>query len=183
MDEIPAFMTKAAFARLHGVAKPTVTGWARRGLLVLAADGRRVDVLASNARLGARPSVSRGGTAKVRPIVTDRPKAGSPEDPALSAQGIDPADWSRQEALRQREIAQAQLARIEADRAAGLVVPIADVTDAVRGEYHTVRTALLGLASKLAARLAAATTPEACGALVDTEVRAILTELTQDGAR
>ena len=93
----------------------------------------------------------------------------------------DPAGWSRQEALRQREIAQARLAQIEADRAAGLVVPIADVVGAVTAEYHVVRTALLGIASKLAHRLAAATTPEACGALVDGEVRVILTELTQDG--
>jgi hypothetical protein len=179
MDETPAFMTKAAFARLHGVAKPTVTGWARRGLLVLAADGKRVDVIASNARLGARPSISRGGVAKVRPVVGDAATSGLVVEPA----GADPANWSRQEALRQREIAQARLAQIEADRAAGLVVPIADVTDAVRGEYSIVRTGLLGLASKLAHRLAVATTPEDCGRLVDTEVRAILSELTQDGAR
>jgi hypothetical protein len=181
MDETPAFMTKAAFARLHGVAKPTVTGWARRGLLVLAADGKRVDVLASNARLGARPSVSRGGVAKVLPgkpgDLPDKPAPnGFPENPL--GEKTDPANWSRQEALRQREIAQARLAQIEADRAAGLVVPIADVVGAVTAEYHIVRTGLLGMASKLAHRLAVATTPEACGALVDTEVRAILTELT-----
>jgi len=172
-------MTKAAFARLHGVAKPTVTGWARRGLLVLAADGKRVDVSASNARLAARPTVNRGGVAKVRPIA-DLPKSGEISESSSSA---DPASWSRQEALRQREIAQARLAQIEADRAAGLVVPVSEVTDAVRGEYSIVRTALLGLASKLAHRLAVATTPEACGILVDGEVRQILTELTQDAPK
>jgi hypothetical protein len=173
-DQTPAFITKAAFARLHGVAKPTVTGWARRGLLVLAADGKRVDVSASNARLGARPTINRGGVAKVLP--------GRPADQPDKPDG-DPANWSRQEALRQREIAQARLAQIEADRAAGLVVPIADVEGAVRAEYHIVRTALLGLASKLAHRLAALQTPEECGALVDAEVRQILTELTRDTAK
>jgi hypothetical protein len=172
-DEASAAITMAAFARLHHVAKPTVLGWRKRGYLVLTADGK-VDVAGSNARLAARPSVNRGGVAKVLP--------GKPPDQPDKPDG-DPANWSRQEALRQREIAQARLAQIEADRAAGLMVPIADVTDAVRGEYHIVRTALLGMASKLAHRLAAAATPEACGALVDGEVRAILTELAQDGAK
>jgi hypothetical protein len=177
-DATPALLTLAAFARLHGVAKPTVTGWKRRGLLVFAADGKRVDVAASNARLAARPTISRGGKTKIRPAV----EVSAEPTVELGAAG-DPANWSRQEALRQREIAQARLAQIEADRAAGLVVPIAEVEGAVRGEYTIVRTALLGLASKLASRLAAAATPEAAGALVDGEVRQILTELTQDAPK
>ena len=188
MDEIPEFMSFAAFARHCRVAKSCVTGWKRRGLLVIT-DGK-VDVAASNARLAARPTISRGGVTKVRP--------GKPVDPgwlyasnqaALDESGVsivdtpaDPSSWSRQEALRQREIAQARLAQIEADRAAGLVVPIAEVTDAVRGEYAIVRTVLLGIASKLAHRLAAANTPEACGALVDGEVRVALEALTADAA-
>jgi hypothetical protein len=179
---LPA-VTLAAFARMHDVSQACVSGWRRRGYLVLV-EGK-VDVLASNALLAARPSVHRGGTAKVRP--------GKPVDAGVikvardaaeqNGAAGDPAGWSRQEALRQREIAQAQLARIEADRAAGLVVPVADVVGAVTAEYHIVRTGLLGLASKLAHRLAAATTPEDCGRLVDVEVRAILTELTRDGAK
>jgi len=183
VSDLPA-VTLAAFARMHDVSQACVSGWRRRGYLVLTADGK-VDVAGSNVRLAARPSVHRGGTAKVRP--------GKPVDPgaievprgAAEQNGAagDPAGWSRQEALRQREIAQARLAQIEADRAAGLVVPIADVVGAVTAEYHIVRTGLLGVASKLAHRLAAATTPEACGALVDIEVRAILTELTQDAPR
>jgi hypothetical protein len=179
MGENPAFMTLAAFARLHGVAKPTVTGWKQRDLLVMTVDGK-VDVVASNARLADRPDVHRGGVAKVRPgkLVEGGATA---DDEQLGAAG-DPAGWSRQEALRQREIAQAQLARIEADTAAGLVVPKADVVGVVRTEYAVVRVAFLGMASKLAHRLATATTPEACGSLVDTEVREILTALTADGA-
>jgi hypothetical protein len=163
----PSLISLADFARLHNVAAPTVTGWKRRGHLVLV-DGK-VDVRASNARLAARPAARHGGLAKVKPIV---------EEPAAVA---DPANWSRGEALRQREIAQARLAQIEADKVAGLVVLKADVVGAVRAEYTIVRTAMLGLASKLAHRLAAATTPEACGALVDTEVRALLGALTADG--
>jgi hypothetical protein len=53
----------------------------------------------------------------------------------------------------------------------------------VRGEYAIVKAAFLGMAAKLAHRLAAATTPEACGTLVDNEVREILDGLTADGAK
>ena len=60
------------------------------------------------------------------------------------------------------------------------MVPIADIAKAVADEYAVVRAALLGMAAKLAHRLAAAVTPEEAGALVDTEVRAALTALTQD---
>jgi hypothetical protein len=199
------------------VSLACVTGWKRRGYIVLTPDGL-VDVPKSNRRLAARPTMQRGGYARVRPTVggraiagamgvdektvrnasaseAEKPKqdsSGSRNDSApgaspsknagVEADGADPATWSRQEALRRREVAQAVLAQIEADRAAGLVVPIGTVADAVRKEYGIVRTALLGLASKLAARLAATTTPEACGALVDGEVRSILEALSADGA-
>jgi hypothetical protein len=178
MDETPATLSLAAFARLHGVAKATVTGWKQRGYLVLTADGR-VDVAASDAMLAARPSTSRGGVTKVRPGKPVEGGGATADDEQLGDAG-NPAGWSRQEALRQREIAQAQLARIEADIAAGLVVPKAEVVGIVRAEYAVVRTAFLGMASKLAHRLAAATSPEAAGALVDGEVRSILGALTAD---
>jgi hypothetical protein len=177
MSDTPALVTFAAYALLRGVTKSAVTGWRRRGLLVVT--GGKVDVVASDARLAARPTVSRGGITKVRP---GQPIEAAAEAVVEQSGGVvDPATWSRQEALRQREIAQARLAQIEADRAAGLVVPIADIVGAVRAEYTIVRTAMLCVASKLAHRLAAASTPEACGALVDNEVRSVLEALTADG--
>jgi hypothetical protein len=178
MSGAPAFMSLAAYARRCGVTKSAVTGWRRRDLLVVT-DGR-VDVAASDARLAARPSISRGGRTKVRPGLAPD---GTEPPVEQSGAAANPANWSRQEALRQREIAQARLAQIEADKAAGLVVPKADVVGVVRGEYAIVKAAFLGMAAKLAHRLAAATTPEACGVLVDTEVRSILDGLTADGAK
>jgi hypothetical protein len=137
-------------------------------------------VVASNARLGSRPSIHRGGPVKVLP---GRP-AEPPSDKLPSGKPADPdAAWSLHEATRRERVAAAKLRELELARAAGLVVPIADVVGAVTAEYHVVRTGLLGMASKLAHRLAAATTPEACGALVDAEVRQILTELTRDTAK
>jgi hypothetical protein len=172
----------AAFARRCGVSKMCVSKWKRRGLLVFAANGL-VDVAASNAVLAQRPQRYRGGAVK-RAAAAAAPNGaversgrdGVPADPP------DPSTWSTAEAIRQKEIASARLRQIEADTAAGLVVPIAEVADAVRGEYGIVRTALLGMAAKLAHRLAAATTPEECGALVDTEVRTTLASLTRDAA-
>ena len=49
-----------------------------------------------------------------------------------------------------------------------------EILGAVRSEYGVVRTGMLGLASRLAHRLAACTSPEGCSALVDAEVRLIL---------
>jgi hypothetical protein len=174
-DPTPATLSLAAFARLHGVAKPTVTGWKQRDLLVMTVDGK-VDVAASHARLASRPAVHRGGVAKVRP--------GKPAADQFGAAGDTPQDaWSMHEAKRREMVAAAKLRELELAREAGLVVPKADVVGVVRAEYGIVRAGFLGLASKLAHRLAAATTPEACGTIVDTEVRFILEALTADGAQ
>jgi hypothetical protein len=163
----PAIVRLAEFAKLHAVSKAAVTKWKARGLLVLTPDGR-VDVIASNKRLADRPAVNRG-----------RPTKG----PAAPPSSMSGETWTTAEAVRRERIAVAQLRELELAREAGLVVPKADVVGVVRGEYHVVRTAMLGLASKIAHRLAAATTPEACGALVDVEVRSILDGLTADGAK
>jgi len=167
MNDTPTFVSLAAFARLCGVSQPCVTGWRRRGHVVIV-DGK-VDVRASRKLLAARPSARTGGMAKVRPIV-EQPEAAD----------VSPANWTRGEALRQLEISRARMAQIEADRVAGTVVLKSEILGAVRGEYTIVRTAMLGLASKLAHRLAACTSPEGCSALVDTEVRLILSALTSD---
>jgi hypothetical protein len=167
----PSHISLAEFARLHGVAAPTVTGWKRRGYLVLV-EGK-VDVVASNARLAARPDVHRGGTAKVRP--------GKPAPIQSGAAEGEPADgWSMHEAKRREMVATAKMREIEADRQAGLVVPKAEILGAVRSEYTVVRTGMLGLASRLAHRLAACSSPEGCSQLVDTEVRRILEALVAD---
>lgn len=174
MNDTPTFLSLAAFARLHRVSKPTVTGWKRRGYLVL--QGNEVDVVRSNARLAARPDVHRGGVARVRP---GKPV---PIQSGAAAEG-EPADgsWSMHEAKRREMVATAKMREIEADRQAGLVVLKAEILSAVRAEYGVVRPAMLALASRLAHRLAAATTPAECSRLVDTEVRLILEALTQDG--
>jgi hypothetical protein len=173
MTELPATASMVAFAKLHGVSRAAAYKWKRRGLIAYTAAGK-VDVIESNRRLAERAPVFRGGRARGLAHHVQKTE----HDPGSNSEM-----WTTAEAVRRERIAAARLREIEADRAAGLVVPIADVVGAVTAEYTIVRTALLGMASKLAYRLAAATTPEACGALVDGEVRTILTELTRDAAR
>jgi hypothetical protein len=105
MNDTP-FMTLAAFARLHGVSKPCVSGWKKRGYLVITSDG--VDVLASNRRLADRPDVHHGGPAKVRP---GKPAAGQ----SGSVEGVPADGWSMHEARRREMVAAAKLREIEAD--------------------------------------------------------------------
>jgi hypothetical protein len=169
----PSHISLAAFARLHGVSAPTVTGWKRRGYLVLV-EGK-VDVAASNARLAARPDVHRGGVAKVRPGKQ------APIQSGAAAEEVPADGWSMHEAKRREMVAVAKMREQEQARQAGLVVLKSEILSAVRAEYGVVRPAMLALASRLAHRLAAATTPAECSRLVDTEVRLILEALTADG--
>jgi hypothetical protein len=119
MGDTPAFMTLAGFARLHGVSRPTVTGWRKRGYVVLG-DGK-VDVAESNRRLADRPDVSRGGVAKVRP---GKP---APVTAAAPNTRLDSESWSMHEAKRREIVAAAKLRELELAREAGLAVPKAEI--------------------------------------------------------
>jgi hypothetical protein len=162
-----SLISLADFARLHNVAAPTVTGWKRRGHLVLV-DGK-VDVRASNARLAARPAARHGGLAKVKPIV---------EEPAAVA---DPANWSRGEAQACSRARASPSARSCTRRARPLRRPPSARRGRPPCRLRSVQASPARSHAAVAHRLAAATTPEACGALVDTEVRALLGALTADG--
>ena len=170
MSDPPAFLSLAAFARLHGVAKPTVTGWRRRGYLVIT-DGK-VDIVASNQRLAARPDVHRGGTAKVRPG-KPAPIQSSPAAEEVPADG-----WSMHEARRREMVAAAKMRELALAREAGKVSDNAEVAEKVGKRLSVVRARMLAISSKLAARLAVLDTAAACGALLDVEIRDALTELS-----
>jgi hypothetical protein len=169
MNDTPTFMTFAAFARLHGVSRPTVNGWKKRGHLVLR--GNEVDVVASNARLAARPDVSRGGPAKVRPGKPAAGQSGSAED--APAEGM-----SMHEARRRELVAAAKLRELALAREAGKVSDNAEVAEKVGRRFAVVRSRMLAISPRIASRLAVLNTAEACGALLDAEVRDALTELS-----
>jgi hypothetical protein len=167
MNGTPTFLSLAAFARLHNVSRPCVTGWKRRGYLVIS-DGK-VDVVRSNERLASRPDVHYGGPAKVRP---GKPVAGQ--------SGADaPADgWSMHEARRREMVAAAKMRELALAREAGKVSDNAEVAEKVGKRLSIVRSRMLAIPPKLAQQLAALNTAEACHALLDAEVRDALTELS-----
>jgi hypothetical protein len=58
------FCSRSEFARRCGVTRETVSRWARKGLVSLGPDLRRVDVKASEKLLANRPLKFRGGKTK-----------------------------------------------------------------------------------------------------------------------
>jgi hypothetical protein len=171
MTELPATATMAAFAKLHGISRSGVYKWRARGLIVYSADGS-VDIAESNKRLAERPDRFRGARARG----LHRGEAGPLSATFALTDGLEP--WTAAEAARRERIAVAKLRELELAREAGKVASIEEVAAKVGRKFSLVRTALLGLAAKLAPRLAVAATPEACRALVDGEVRAALEELS-----
>ena len=175
-------LTEAAFAKRRGVSRECVRKWKGRGLVKITAGGL-VDVRASEKLLDDRPAQYRGGRTKAAPATAKRAgKAKRDKSKRVAAVSLDPARWSTSEAIRRKEVAQARLRQIEADTAAGLVVPIADISKVVGAEYAAVRATLLAMPAKLAHALAAATAPEEAGRLVEVEIHAALAALTAGGA-
>jgi hypothetical protein len=84
------------------------------------------------------------------------------------------------EATRRERVAAAKLRELELAEKVGSVTANEETCKAVAAEYHVIRAGFLAMANKLAHPLAAAGTPEKCGLIVDSEVRAILTALTED---
>jgi hypothetical protein len=58
------FCSQSEFAKRHNVTRQTVMQWARKGLVKLAADGRRVCIETSEEFLANRPPKFRGGKTK-----------------------------------------------------------------------------------------------------------------------
>jgi hypothetical protein len=170
-DQTARFMTLAAFARLHAVRRPTVSGWKKRGYISIV-EGK-VDVVESNRRLADRPDVHRGGRVKVRPG-KPAPVIDAPGDTASN----DPDKWSLYEATRRERVAAAKLRELELARAAGSVTANAEVAEKVGKRFSIVRTRMLAIGPKLAPRLAVLDTAAACHELLDGEIRDALTELS-----
>lgn len=191
-------MNQSEFAALHGVSRKTVTKWKERGWLVFAGD--QVDVDASNANIkryrrdGAEAVTSDAAPAaegnskgnKRRGVTARAPKVTIKEGESAAEAAVrilvaTGADMDMDEARRVKENYFALQAQLEYDRAAGLVVAVADVARAVGDEYAKVRTKLLAIPSEHAPRLhRLKTVQEVQDALLGVIVET-LEELTRDG--
>lgn len=193
-------MKQSEFAALHGVSRKTVTKWKERGWLAFAGD--QVDVEASNAllkkyRVAGADSVTQAvqgngqGNKPTRPrravtpmdtevTIGDGETAGQAVERILLALG---ADMNMDEAKRVKENYLALQAQLEYDQAAGLVVAVADVGQAVADEYAKVRTRLLAIPSEHAPRIQRLRTVQEVQDTLHSVIVEALEELTRDGEK
>jgi phage terminase Nu1 subunit (DNA packaging protein) len=139
------YLTQRAFAKVRAVTEKTVSVWKSRGLLVMTAEGL-VAVAASNAILDSRAEVYRGGAAsapsdKAEPFKVE---GAAPETLVAAA-----STWSISEALRRKEIANALTRQLQYDRAAGELVPAADIKSAWARIVLAVRSAMLNVPARM----------------------------------
>lgn len=87
---------------------------------------------------------------------------------------------SLDEAKRRKAVADAMIREIDLDRAAGSVVPIADITDIVGREYAAVREGMLGLGPRVAPRLVGQTEAGVIASTIRAGVDEILEALKAD---
>lgn len=178
--------SKAAFGRRKDVNRSTVTRWEKDGLLSMTPDGL-VKVEESEWLLAERPANYRGGTTKGSAPSAAKPRSvvADDESPAQAAERIvvreGRAPYDHAEAVRIKENYLALLRQLEYERESGKVVAIEDVAKAVVAQSFKIRNKILGLGSRLAARLAIMQSPEQIKALVDTEADMICQELSLAG--
>lgn len=87
---------------------------------------------------------------------------------------------SLDEAKRRKAVADAMIREIDLDRAAGAVIPIADIADIVSREYAAVREGMLGLGPRVAPRLVGQTEAGVIAASIRAGVDEILATLQAD---
>ena len=146
-------LTEAAFARRRGVTRACVTWWKGKGLVQII-DGK-VDVAASEKLLDARPAEYRGGRATGQGDNVTLPARGQRRSKKTKDQannislkrGNDPRRGQPRSHPDERNCV-GEAEQIEADTAAGLVVPIADVAREVAAEYQAVRLGAAGLGER-----------------------------------
>jgi len=146
-------LTRAELARQHGVALTTVDQWVKRGCPA-----------------EPPPKGGRGNRFNSRAVIEWRIAEAAPEEA--------PAPLiSFEEARTEKMIAEAELARLEVGKRRGELVEVAIVSELVERDYSTVRSKILGVATKVAPRVVATRDATRAQAIIDAEVREVLDEL------
>lgn len=165
---MPLFLSKSAFAARIGRAPSYITWLKNNNRLVLSADGKQVDVTASEALI--RDTADPSKTAVADRHHKDRlqrdvySQLSSQAEPtlmaapsfAITAAGQLP-DFQKARALREHNLA--QLAEIELHKAKGSLVSMAAVQTGAYNAGRMLRDQLLGMPPQLAPELASMTDP------------------------
>ncbi|MHC8334726.1 terminase small subunit [Pseudomonas sp. LB3P25] len=164
----PMYLSKSAFAARIGRAPSYITWLKNNNRLVLTADGKQVDVMASEAliRNTADPSkaavadrhhqdrLQRDVYSQLSSQVESTSTAAPP--PAFIPAGQLP-DFQKARALREHNLA--QLAEIELHKAKGSLVALSAVKTGAYNAGRMLRDQLLGMPPQLAPELASMTDP------------------------
>jgi phage terminase Nu1 subunit (DNA packaging protein) len=184
-DNLPAELSQAEFADLIGVKPPMVTRYKQRGRLVMTADGKRVDVVKSIAKLRGGVDPARGGD-RTSPTTRESSAAREYGDLPTAREAFGPSPAAvlvyQDEAAREKR-ASAQLRELELAERAGELVPAADVEFRVFNVARAAREALMSIPDRVATIVAAETDAAAVHALLTAECRKVCEQLAERQAQ
>jgi phage terminase Nu1 subunit (DNA packaging protein) len=169
-------ISRAAFARLRGVNRSSVTRWEQAGRLVLTPDGN-IDAASSTQRLmetsGHRADVAaRHAANRASDIPTPQPdEKNEPEARFLGSRE------TRAEAQARKESAAADLLEIELATKRGSLIAREEVDAAMRAIGTTVRSLLDVLPDQIAPLVAPVSDLEECHQLLGDAARDVLVRL------
>ena len=164
----PMYMSKSAFAARIGRAPSYITWLKNNNRLVLTADGKQVDVTASEALIRETADPSKTAVADrhhqdrlQRDVYSQLSSQVEPTSTAAPPLTITPAgqlpDFQKARALREHNLA--QLAEIELHKAKGSLVVLSAVQTGAYNAGRMLRDQLLGMPPQLAPELASMTDP------------------------
>ena len=164
----PMYLSKSAFAARIGKAPSYITWLKNNDRLVLTADGKQVDVLASEALIRDTADPSKTAVADrhhqdrlQRDVYSQLSSQVEPTSMAAPAPAIIPGgqlpDFQKARALREHNLA--QLAEIELHKAKGSLVALSTVQTGAYNAGRMLRDQLLGMPPQLAPELASMSDP------------------------
>lgn len=164
----PMYLSKSAFAARIGRAPSYITWLKNNNRLVLTADGKQVDVTASEALIRDTADPSKTAVADrhhqdrlQRDVYSQLSSQVEPTSTAAPPPVITPAgqlpDFQKARALREHNLA--QLAEIELHKAKGSLVAMAAVQTGAYNAGRMLRDQLFGMPPQLAPELASMTDP------------------------
>jgi hypothetical protein len=151
-------MSVIEYAAHRGCSDSYIRRMRRTGKLVMHVDGKRIQVVASDALLDDITDPVRGGDHSADTAAAPR------------ASAVPLTNTSMHEAMRRERMARAQLAELALAVEAKTLIRRADVERAVFTLARKTLNELMGMSARLRSKLAAESDPRAVGDLLDAEV-------------
>ncbi|WP_315383303.1 hypothetical protein [Microvirgula aerodenitrificans] len=176
------YLSKSGFAASQGWSPSYVTKLLTSGRLVLAPDGKRVDVDATLSRIGKTADPAKAGVQKRHEQHRIQRDVYGSLNPGTSSSGGNGNDNDFHHNRAEKEKHLARLARIEADKAEAMTVDRQGVHDAAYRYSRLLRDTLLGLPRQISSDLAAITDPWELEQVLTARLRQSLNDMARIGA-